>query len=117
MNVLSHLKKNQKHNNLIGNSLVLRLPLFPVLAVSAADEEADHLSSPSPAKLSKTENHHHHAAINNGANRDHIPTCSLDLHSNNSVVTVRALLKSTRAQDEGDDLNLVYFECFFLLSY
>ena len=64
-----------------------------LLAVTAAADEESDLNSPSPSKLSKTENN---------VNGARIPTCSLDLHSHNSVVTVRALLKSTRAQDEGD---------------
>ena len=69
------------------------------MSAHTTDEDSE-ISSPTPAKLSKTEN------VSNGgcARIPPPPTCSLDIHSHNSVVTVRALLKSTRAshQDEGE---------------
>ena len=76
-----------------------------LLAVTAAADEESDLNSQSPSKLSKTENN---------VNGARIPTCSLDLHSHNSVVTVRALLKSTRAQDEGDTFSPIHHSAVLL---
>ena len=76
------------------------------MSAHTTDEDSE-ISSPTPAKLSKTEN-----VSNGGCAR--IPTCSLDLHSHNSVVTVRALLKSTRAQDEGDTFSPIHHSAVLL---
>ena len=71
-------------------------------------DEAE-LSTPSPAKLSKTENGAR--PITNQVNQ--IP-CSLEIHSPNtspSVVTVRALVHHKNTRDTSGEGNAQIFQC------